>query len=167
MDRTAGLRRIRGAIEAMQKGESEMAAERYAQAETLFDKALKQAPRDYTGLVLMAKCQLSQKKIDAAEPYLKRAREAYPAEAQTDYLSGYVKLNQEKYDAALEQFDAYDRRLAGNPNITFFKGVAYEGKAIRKTAAEHYYRYLQAVNQGSNAQYAYNRLVEWGYISKK
>ena len=164
MDNIAGLRRIRGAVETMQKGEAEMGREKYPAAESLFAKALKQAPNDYAGLMLMAKCQLVQKKTDAAEPYLRRAQQAYPQEAQSYYLRGYVKLNQKQYDTALSQLETYDRRLGGNPNITFFKGVAFEGKGIRKSAADNYYRYLQAVNQGSNAQYAYNRLVEWGYI---
>ncbi len=164
MDHTAGVRQIRSAIEDLQKGEAEMAGEKYAAAEELFQKALRQAPRDYAGLVLMAKCQVAQKKFEAAGTYLKTAQQVYPQEAQTYYLNGYVQLQRKQYDAALAQFDAYDRRLAGNPNITFFKGVAHEGKGVRKTAAENYYRFLQAVNQGSNAQYAYDRLVEWGYI---
>ena len=164
MDHTAGVRQIRSAIENLQKGEAEMAGEKYAAAEELFQKALQQAPRDYAGLVLMAKCQVAQKKFESAGTYLKTAQQVYPQEAQTYYLNGYVQLQRKQYDAALAQFDAYDQRLAGNPNITFFKGVAHEGKGARKIAAENYYRFLQAVNQGSNAQYAYNRLVEWGYI---
>lgn len=166
MDHTAGLRRIKNAIETMQKGETELAGKNYEKAEALFGKALKQAPRDYTGLVLMAKCMLAQKKVDAAGPYLSRAQTVYPDEAQAHYLAGYVKINQKQYDAALSQFDAYDRRLPGNPNTTFFKGVAYEGMGRRKSSADHYYRYLKLVNQGANAQHAYNRLKQWGYLKQ-
>lgn len=166
MDHTAGLRRMKGAIETMQKGEAAIGAEKYAEAEGLFKSALKQAPNDYAGLVLMAKCQLAQKKVDAAEKYLKTARQVYPREGQALYLDGYVKLAKKQYAAALSQFQAYDKQLPGNPNTTFFKGVAFEGQGVRKSAAENYYAYLQAVDQGSNAQYAYNRLVEWGYIKK-
>ena len=166
MDHTAGLRRIKGAVEAMQKGEAAMGAEKYAEAEGLFQSALKQAPNDYAGLVLMAKCQLAQKKVDGAEPYLRTARQAYPREGQALYLDGYVKLSKKQYAAALSEFETYDKQLPGNPNTTFFKGVAFEGQGVRKSAAENYYAYLQVVDQGSNAQYAYNRLVEWGYIKK-
>ncbi len=167
MDNTASVRRIRAAIENLQKGEKEMAGEKYTDAEALFKKALRQAPRDYAGLVLMAKCQLVQKKVDAAERYLKTAQQVYPQEAQTYFLNGYVQLKQKQYDAALSQLGQYDQRLPGNPTITFFKGVAHEGRGVRKSAADNYYKYLQVVNQGSNAQYAYNRLVEWGYIKPK
>lgn len=166
MDNTAGLRRIQGAIENMQKAEAQMGKKNYAAGQDLLEKALKQAPRDYAGLVLMAKCQLAQKQIDKAEQYLKTAQQVYPQEGQARYLDGYVQLKNEKYDTALAQFNTYDRQLPGNPNTTFFKGAAYEGKGVRKSAADHYYKYLQVVNQGSNAKYAYNRLVEWGYIKK-
>jgi predicted Zn-dependent protease len=166
MDQTAGLRRIKGAIETMQKGEAAMGAEKFAAAEGFFQTALKQAPNDYAGLVLMAKCQLAQKKIDAAERYLGTAQQVYPREGQARYLDGYVKLTKKQYDVALSQFETYDKQLPGNPNTIFFKGVAFEGQGIRKSAAENYYAYLQTVDQGSNAQYAYNRLVEWGYIKK-
>jgi predicted Zn-dependent protease len=167
MDHTAGLRRMKGAIEIMQKGETAMGKKDYSGAQGLFQKALKQTPRDYTGLVLMAKCQLAQKKIDAAERYLKTARQVYPQEGQAQYLDGYVQLKKKKYDAAIARFSTYDKMLPGNANITFFKGLAYEGKGTKKPAAEHYYKYLQSVNRGDNAQYAYNRLVEWGYIKKQ
>ena len=166
MDHTAGLRRIKGAIESMQKGEAAMGAEKYAEAEGHFQSALKQVPDDYAGLVLMAKCQLVQKKVEAAERYLTTARDVYPREGQALYLDGYVKLAKKQYAAALSQFETYDRQLPGNPNTVFFKGLAFEGQGVRKSAAENYYAYLQAVDQGSNAQYAYNRLVEWGYIKK-
>jgi predicted Zn-dependent protease len=164
MDHTAGLRRIQGAIEGMQKGEAAMGAEKFAEAEGFFQTALKQAPNDYAGLVLMAKCQLARKKVDAAERYLRTAREVYPREGQALYLDGFVKLAKKQYAAALFQFEAYDKQLPGNPTTVFFKGLAFEGQGVRKSAAENYYAYLQAVDQGGNAQYAYKRLVEWGYI---
>ncbi len=167
MDHTAKLRRIKEPIENMQKGETEMGKKNFTAAQGLFQKALNKTPRDYTGLVLMAKCQLAQKKIDAAERYLATARQVYPQEGQAQYLDGYVQLKKKKYDTAISRFNAYDKMLPGNIGTTFFKGLAYEGKGVRKTAAEHYYKYLQSVNRGENAKYAYNRLVEWGYIKKK
>ncbi len=167
MDHTARLRRMKGAIETMQKGEADMGKENYPAAQGLFQNALKQAPEDYTGLVLMAKCQLAQKKIDAAERYLDTARQVYPQEGQAQYLDGFVQLKKKAYDTAIARFNAYDKMLPGNVSTTFFKGLAYEGKGDRKTAGDHYYTYLQSVNQGDNAQYAYNRLVEWGRIKKQ
>jgi hypothetical protein len=51
------------AIKLMQDGEGAMSKEQYSQAEGLFKQALAQAPDDYTGLLLMAKCQLVQKRM--------------------------------------------------------------------------------------------------------
>jgi predicted Zn-dependent protease len=166
MDNTASLRRDKVAIEAIQAGEAEMGKEKWDAATGHFAKALKQNPDDYAGLVLMAKCRLVKKQYDAAANDLKKAQSVYPREGQAHYLAAYVDIHKKRYDAALNQLTVYDNALPGNPNILFFKGVAYEGKGIEKSAAEHYYQYLKQVNQGENAQYAYNRLVQWGYINK-
>ena len=164
MDNTAGLRRIKGAIKAMQKAETAMGQKKYSDADQELKKALKIVPNDYAGLMLMAKSQLAQKKVDDAEKYLAKAKKVYPEEAQSHFLDGYTKIKKKKYDAAIAQFDKHDKLLPGNITTTFFKGVAYEGKGVRKKAADKYYKYLKAVNQGDNAQYAYQRLVQWGYI---
>ena len=34
----------------------------------------------------------------------------------------------------------------------------------RQTAAQRYNQYLKEVNRGEKAQYAYNKLKEWGYV---
>jgi beta-barrel assembly-enhancing protease len=112
----------------------------------------------------MAKSRLAQEKFADADPYLTQAINVYPEEAQARYLGGLAKIKQKQFDAAISQFDTYDRQLPGNPATQFLRGYAYEGLGSRKPASENYYRYLQAVNQGRNAEYAYKRLVEWGYI---
>jgi predicted Zn-dependent protease len=73
MDKTAGLRAIKGAIVEMQKGDKAMAQKKVPEAETHYRKALKQAPQDYTALVVMAKCQLVQKKFNQAGRYIDKA----------------------------------------------------------------------------------------------
>jgi predicted Zn-dependent protease len=163
MDRTARLRRLRGAIEAMEKGETAMGKKSYPAAENLLRSALKQAPGDYAALVMMAKCQLLQDKNREAGTYLSQARQAYPQEAQAHYLSGYVHLQEKQYEAALSAFETYDKRLPGNANTSFFKGYACEKMNRKQAAAQHYARFLQSVKEGKNAQYARQRLIEWGY----
>ena len=164
MDYTSNLRRIEGAIEEMQKGEALMGKQKYGGAETHFAAALKQAPKDYAGLVMMAKCQLAQKKIDAASRYADKAKELYPEEAQAHYLSGYAKIQQKKYASSYNDFSTYERRLPGNPYTNFFKGLSLEGMARIESAAKEYSRFLQQVNEGKEAHYAYGRLREWGYV---
>jgi len=164
MDHLAGLRKIEPAIKKLQAGERAMAKKQFPQAEKEYAAALKLAPQDYAGLVMMAKCQLVQKKYAAAQRYADRAKAAYPEEAQGYHLAGYAKIKEKKFDAALADFNSYDRILPGNAGIVFLKGVSYEGMQNQEQAARQYYNYLQVVRQGENAKYAYQRLKDWGYI---
>ncbi len=164
MDHTAELRKLRPAIEAMQQGETLMAKKQIGQAEGRFGQALGLAPRDYVANLLMAKAKIAQKQPKEAEPYLQQARAIYPGEAQAQSLSGIVKLALKQPDAAYQRFEDYDRLLPGNPNTLFFKGVAQENMQNRRAAADYYYRYLQAGARDSQAQYAQQRLKEWGVL---
>jgi len=166
MDHTAGLRKIKGAIEEMQKGEKEMAKKQYPQAETHFGKALKQAPNDYAGLVMMAKCQLAMERPAKARRFAEQAKQINPGEAQAHQIGGVSKLMMKKYGAAYQDFNSYESLLPGNPNTIFLKGVSQEGMQHKDQAAQEYTRYLRIVNQGEEAKYAYQRLVEWGYVEK-
>jgi predicted Zn-dependent protease len=164
LDHTASLRAISGAIAVLQDGETAMGDGNYPQAEEKFAQALIVAPDDYAALVMMAKCQLVQKKIDPAETYASQAVQVYPQEAQAHGVLGLAGLHNEKYEQAYNRFSIYDRLLPGNPTIVFFQGLCLEGMQRIREAAQHYYRYLQEVQEGPRAQYAYRRLREWGYI---
>jgi len=165
MDQTADLRRQRGAIEAMQNGEKEMARKNVDSAAAQFQKALKIAPRDYTANMLMAKCRYAQKRFDQAERFAATAKQVYPGEAQSYLVSGFARFQTRQFDAAFDDFDAYDTRLPGNPEILFLKGYAREGAQRPKEAAPHYIDYLKVVQQGPQAQHAYQRLIQWGYVN--
>ncbi|MBN2035008.1 MAG: M48 family metalloprotease [Deltaproteobacteria bacterium] len=163
MDNTAGLRRIRGAVKKMQSGEEAMGKEKYDDAEALLNQALAEVPNDYVGLLLMAKCQLVRKKPGEAERYVERAKQVYPNEPQAYHISGITGIHNKKYQKAYEDFSVYERRLPGNPNTVFFKGLSLEGMEKIEDAALAYQTYLQQVQQGQQAQYANQRLNEWGY----
>jgi len=167
MDRTAGLRRIKGAIEEMQNGEKAMMRKQFHTAESHFRSALRQAPGDYAALLMMSKCQLAQKKHDSARHYAQRARHVYPREAQAHHISGMAKMMGRRYGSAYEDFAGYERMLPGNPNTIFLKGVSLEGMQRREMAAKEYVRYLRVVNSGDQAQHAYKRLVQWGYVKPR
>jgi beta-barrel assembly-enhancing protease len=164
MDSTAELRKIKGAIEKLQEGEKSMMREEFPKAESAFDEALQKAPEDYAGLVLMAKCQLAQERPERAEFFAEQAKRIYPSEAQAHHLSGLAKIHLKQYDAAFERFNRYEQILPGNPNTVFLKGFSQEGMGHKKKAADEYHRYLQSVDSGEQAQYAYNRLLEWGFF---
>jgi beta-barrel assembly-enhancing protease len=166
MDNTSRLRQIKDAVEAMQKSDTAMGAQKYDEAEAYLRKALKQVPGDYAGLLMMAKCQLAQGNNDEAQQYADQAKQAYPREAQAYHVSGFAKLKGNSFDAAYQDFSRCEQLLPKNPGIAFFKGLALEGMGRRDQSAAEYNRYLQSVKEGDNAKHAYQRLVEWGYIKK-
>ncbi len=164
MDNTSRLRQIKDAIEAMQKSDTAMGAQKYDEAETYLRNALKRVPNDYAGLLMMAKCQLAQGNDSEAQAYADQAKQAYPREAQAYHVSGFAKLKGNSFDAAYQDFSRCEALLPKNPGMAFFKGYALEGMGRRDQSAAEYNRYLQSVREGDNAKHAYQRLVEWGYI---
>jgi predicted Zn-dependent protease len=166
MDNTAALRKLKTAIQHFQQAEASMAKESYDKAETSFRQGLKIAPSDYAGLVMMAKCQYAQKKYDQALRFSEEAKRVYPREAQANHLSGLAKIRLKKFDQAVEDFTSYEHKLPGNPNTIFYRGYAFEGMGNTQKSADDYYQYLQQVTEGDQAQYAYQRLVEWGVIKR-
>lgn len=164
MDRTAGLRAKKEAIEEIQNGEKMMAERKYDAASGHFRQALKKAPDDYVALCMMSISNLAQKQYAVGRQYAEMAQTAYPQEAQAYHLSGFANLQLKDFDKAYEEFNAYERLLPENPNTIFFKGYSQEGMNHIEPAAAEYQRYLKIVQQGKYAQHAYKRLVDWGYI---
>lgn len=164
MDNTVALRKTGPAIKEMQTAEKLMRQVKYTDAESHLSTALKQTPDDYAGLLLMSKCHIAQEQYDKAMPYAKKAHDVYPTEAQASQISGLLFVKSEKYADAYNSFAAYDKAMPGNPYTAFFKGFSKEGMGEKNAAAQEYLRFLKQVNQGKQAQYAYYRLVEWGYI---
>jgi predicted Zn-dependent protease len=166
MDHTARLRAMKGTIEELQKGEQAMNGQKMGEAEAHFQNALKQTPNDYVGLVLMATCQIVQKKPAEGLRYSEAAKSVYPQEAQAYYLSGFAKLQTKNFAGAYQDFSSYEKVLPGNPTTVFFKGFSKEGMGNKEEAAKEYHRYLQVVQEGKFAQHAYGRMVEWGYYKR-
>jgi predicted Zn-dependent protease len=166
LDNTERLRAQKEAIEEMQKGEQLMAKEKFKEAESHFRKALREAPEDYAGLVMMATCQLVQKDYREGLRYAEEAQSVYPREAQAHHLSGFAKIQTKDYEGAYEEFSTCEKLLPANPNSIFFKGYALEGMRNREGSGREYTRYLKIVQEGDYAQHAYKRLVEWGYVKK-
>lgn len=164
MDNTAGLRKIKGAITALQDGATAMQKKNYRQAEKEFAKALNIAPNDYAALVMMSKCKLTLDKSSDAERLSRKASKIYPQEAQAYSINGLVNILNMRYSKAYNQFSRYNEMLPGNPEATFYLGLSLEGMQRKKEAAKHYYQYLQQVRQGEKAKHAYNALKSWGYI---
>jgi predicted Zn-dependent protease len=165
-DETARLRQIKGAIEAMQRADGAMKRKQFSRAEEDLRTALKQAPNDYAGLVMMAKAQVGLGHADRARAYSDKAKAIYPREAQAHHVGAVAALMQRDYDGAYQDLDAYERLLPGNSNTAFLKGVAREGARDVPGAAREYARYLRQTQKGDQARYAYQRLAQWGYVKR-
>jgi beta-barrel assembly-enhancing protease len=164
MDTTASLRRDKPVLTALQQGSGYMGKKQFSEAERQFQQALGLRPDDYTALVMMAKCQFAMDKNAAAERFAVEATRVYPREAQAHIITGITSIINKKYDQALHHLGEYDRLLPGNPEVLFYQGFSREQMDHRRQAADHYIAYLKKRNQGNQAQHAYNRLKEWGYI---
>lgn len=166
MDMTASLRAIKGVIEQLQNGEKAMSSGKFGEASACFENGLRQAPNDYAGLLMLARCRLMQKQGADADRLAQEAKSSYPGEAQAVYISGMAKVQTRAFEAAFQEFSTYESLLPGNPNTTYFKGYSMEGAGRRQPAADNYMRYLNSVRQGEYAEHAYQKLVEWGYIKR-
>ncbi len=166
MDNTSRLRAMKGAIESMQKGEKLMAQGKFGEAEKHFATALKKAPDDYAGNVMMSKCQIALEKPEVAKRYAEKAKAINPQEAQAHHVAGLAKMYQSRWGSAYNDFASYEKLLPGNSNTVFFKALSLEGMGKRREAAHEYNRYLQSDQQSKQAEYAYQRLVRWGYVNQ-
>lgn len=164
MDKTARLRAQAPTIKKLEQAEQFMGQKDFARAQPLLNEAVAKSPNDYAARVLLAKCHLMQRQAVEARPQLEKATSIYPEEAQAHNLLGMTYLVTKQPDRALAQFTTYDRLMPGNPGTTFLQGYSHEMMSEQKQAAEYYHRFLQQVNRGPQAQYAFGRLRQWGYI---
>lgn len=163
-DMMAPLQALRPAIETMQEGERLLARGEADAAERELQRALEQAPEDYTGLMLMGKLHMNQERYERALQYFDEAESALPGEGQALQFQGLAHLGREQYERALNRFEVYEELLPGNPGTDFLAGYCHENMAQRPQAAERYQRFLQQVQSGPQAEHAYRRLTEWGYV---
>ncbi len=164
MDSIAGLRRMKPAIKELQKGDTLLNKDQFRAAEPHFQKALSDQPSDYAGLVMMSKCQIGLNNPNQARRFADRAKQVYPGEAQAHHVAGVSRLMGKDYATAYADFKAYEKQLPGNPTTVFLAAVSLEGARDKQGAAREYYRYLKSVQQGDQAQHAYQRLKSWGYV---
>lgn len=164
MDHTASLRKIKNAIDEMQDGEQHLEHNNFHIAVNHFKQALRTAPDDYAGNVLMAKAQIGLNRNNEAIQYAERAKRIQPHEAQAHHISGISKMAMNRYNSAYQEFVEYEQLLPGNPNTIFLKAVTLESMQQRNAAANEYARYLKLVQEGGQAQHAFSRLNAWGYF---
>lgn len=162
LDQTASLRRLQPAINLQQRAEAQLGRGEQEQAVASLRESQRLAPEDYTGLVLLGKAWLMQDNFQQAEAPLRAAAQVYPEEAQAQHLLGVVALQRRQPDQALSRFQNYKRLLPGNPMTEFFIGLSHEGLNQRPEAATAFQRFLEQGGSGEPADYARQRLQQWG-----
>lgn len=164
MDNIAALRKIKPVITALDEAERLQANGSFSDANVKATNALKMAPNDYSALIITGKSFASLEQPNKAKRYFEKATQVYPIEAQGHFHLGITLLELKKPESALNAFTNYEHTLPGNPSTQFLLGICYENMQNISEAAKHYSLFLRKVNQGQQAQYAYQRLIDWGYI---
>ncbi len=162
MDMTSSIRAQKPMLSALQDGDSAMRSRKWDDADRHYSSALQQGPDDYEGLLKMAQCRVAQERLDDAAIRIARARDVYPLEPLSYQLGGLVALRRGQYDQAHQDFSHYLKVLPGNPLTLFYDGRSLEGMGRREDAAARYKAFLQQISDGSEAQYARERLEAWG-----
>lgn len=164
MDNTARLRRRSDTIRALRDAEMAIGRQEYSNANAKLAEARRSTPDDYPAWVITAKAQMMQDQPTQAIESLRRARQIQPEEGQAMYLLGINLLSQDDAGGALTEFQRYEQVLPGNPNTRFLVGYSHEQQDNKPQAATAYQDYLRQVQQGQQAEYAFGRLREWGYL---
>jgi predicted Zn-dependent protease len=164
LDVTAPLRAQLPIMKSLSEGDKAMEKKNLAEAENHYLNAVAQGSADYAANCRMGEFYVATKRTQQALPYLQRARQLYPGEARAAKVLGTGYAQNGMWDQALNQFNDADRLLPGNPEMTFLKGLCHEGMGDRDMAARHYASYLKVSKEGKEAEYAYSRLVSWGFI---
>lgn len=162
LDATARVRAQRPAIEAIQQGDRALARGDAAAAAEHYRAALAAAPDDYEATLKLARCRLAAGQFAEAHRLAQAAFQAYPEEPQSLHVGGFASLRMRRWDAAVAEFEEYERRLPGNPNTIFLIGLAQEGRERRPEAVEHYRRFLAVGGGGDYGNHARQRLAAWG-----
>ena len=165
MDYTVALREQRSMIKALSnadaaltRGENEVALEQ-------LNSASYQGVNDYGYWIILAKYQMAMGQYKNASGSLSEAQFLKPGEVLPAYMLGISYLEISEPDAAIAQFNDYKNVITNNSLVEFFLGYGYEMKGDKNSAASAYKIYLSQVQEGDQAEYAYRRLVEWGYVS--
>lgn len=171
MDMTAGVRRLEKAVRQMQVAEMALAKGDLKAGYRGYRAALQLAPTDYAALLRMADCcdgiaEATQKRewLRTALDYTRQARQANPKETMARFNFGLLVLKLGEYGQAYDVLSAYRKVMPQHPMTPFFQGHCQEMLRQREPAAQHYAEFLQNVQRGKRAQYAFGKLVEWGYI---
>lgn len=139
---TADIRKIKGALKQFATAETQIARKAYAAAKMSAERGLALAPRDYVGLMLLARASQAGGDTAAARQAAARALQANPGGARAQSMLAQCALQRRDYAAALRHLDAFERQVPGVAATAFHKGLAYDGQGQKNKAVQSYRAYV-------------------------
>ncbi len=159
---TANLRKNKAAFKQFAVAEGQLAQKQYAAAKATAEQGLRSAPNDYVGLMLVAQASQKGGNVAAAQQAASLAAQIDPSGARAQGVLAQCALQKKDYTGALQHLSAFERQVPGDPETSFFKGLAYEGSGQKKQAAQAYQSYVLRGGTGSaRGQYAARRLQQF------
>lgn len=128
-------------LEAAQQA---FAEQRYAQAATLFERALAEQPASIEARVGRARCAMLAGQPALAAGHLQAAAAADPGNAAVARSLGVALLAQDSLDAAAGEFERARALQPGDPLARLHLGQVRERQGRSRAAAQSYYRALVA-----------------------
>lgn len=165
MDYTRGLRAQKTFIKHLGNADLAISAGEFDAASSEIAAAKRLQDDDYGLWVISAKNEIAKENHSVAINQLQKAQSIKPNESLPKYLMGASYLEMNQPERALVSYQGYKRELPGNPLVDFFIGYSFEKQTLKPQAITAYKLFLQQVQQGAQAEYAYGKLVEWGAVS--
>lgn len=166
-NKTAHMNSLFKAYEHYDRGYELANKEKFDEAAVELEEAVSLAPEEAIIHTTLAAAYVGQHRYDDALATLSRSRSLYPDLFLTRLLGGLVYHETKKFNASIEELKVADKLVPANLTVVFYLGRNYEEKGDRRTAADYYQKVLKLTNKGEKAKYAYQRLVEWGYIKSE
>lgn len=165
MDVTSALRSQKPFIKHLANADLAISAGKFDAASSELNQAGALNEEDFAYWVIRAKHEMAVNKPNNALNALRNAEAIKPEGYLALYMKGVNYLEITQPEAALLAFQRYKTLLPGNPMIDFFIGYSHEMNSQQPQAAAAYKTYLTQVQSGPQAEYAYKKLIEWGYVS--
>ncbi|MDI6794018.1 MAG: M48 family metalloprotease [bacterium] len=166
-NKTAYMNSLAKAYEHYDKGNELANKEKFEEAVVELKEAAGLAPKEALIQTTLAAAYFGRQRYDEASSSLSRSRSLYPDLFLTRLLGGLVYHETKEFNASIEELKTADNLVPDNLTVVFYLGRNYEEKGNRQAAADYYKKVLELTNKGEKAEYAYQRLVEWGEITPK
>jgi predicted Zn-dependent protease len=158
------LRDLAPAYVKMDQGRQALAQKKYTEALGLLAGATSQAPDQALLWVFRAAAEAGAGKKSEALASAEKAVALYPGLYPARFNAGVLAFEAGKHAQSLDHLAEAERLVPGQPQVAFFQGRNREALGQREEAAQRYAKVLESLRQGPMAEYAYQRLVEWGYV---